>query len=60
MTATTVVRTGNEREMKRLLKKGAVVMAEYDFRGAAVEILRARGRWWVLQVPVGVVVKDAA
>ena len=47
----TIVRTADEREMKRLVKKGAVVMAEYDFRNGAVESLRARGRWWILQVP---------
>ncbi|GAC1438020.1 MAG: hypothetical protein NVSMB65_12360 [Chloroflexota bacterium] len=46
----TIVQTADEREMKRLIKKGAAVMAEYDLRGSDVESLRERGRWWVLQV----------
>ncbi len=57
---TTIVHTADEREMKRLVKKGAVVMAEYDFRGSAVESLRARGRWWILRVPSTIVAERAA
>lgn len=53
------MRTADEREMKRLVKKGAVIMAEYDFRHCAAESLRERGRWWILQVPAALARKAA-
>jgi hypothetical protein len=57
---TTIIRTADEREMKRLVKKGAVIMADYDFRNSATESLRARGRWWVLQAPASALARKAA
>lgn len=55
-----VIRTADEREMRRLVRRGALVMAEYDWRGSGVPDLERRGREWVLQVPNTVTLRRAA
>lgn len=45
-----MVRTADEREMHRLVRRGALIMAEYDWRNSGVPELQERGREWVLQV----------
>lgn len=47
---TQMIRTADEREMRRLVRHGALIMAEYDWRGSGVPELAARGREWVLQL----------
>ena len=46
-----LIRTSDEREMRRLVRRGARIMAEYNWVGSGVADLEARGREWVLQVP---------
>lgn len=44
-----LIRTSDEKEMRRLVRRGALIMAEYDWRGSGLAELEARGREWVLQ-----------
>jgi hypothetical protein len=46
-----LIRTLDEREMRRLVRRGARIMAEYNWAGSGVADLEARGREWVLQIP---------
>ena len=46
-----LIRTSDEREMRRPVRRGARIMAEYNRVGSGVADLEARGREWVLQVP---------
>ena len=46
-----LIRTSDEREMRRLVRRGALIMAEYNWAGSGVADLEARGREWVLQIP---------
>ena len=46
-----LIRTSDEREMRRLVRRGARIMAEYNWAGSGVVDLEARGREWVLQLP---------
>jgi hypothetical protein len=46
-----LIRTSDEREMRRLVRRGARIMAEYNWAGSGVADLEARGREWVLQLP---------
>ncbi len=46
-----IKRTASEREMRRLVRNGALIMAEYDWRMSGVPGLQERGREWVLQLP---------
>ncbi|HKC73432.1 MAG TPA: hypothetical protein VKF37_04430 [Chloroflexota bacterium] len=46
-----LIRTSDEREMRRLVRRGAHIMAEYNWAGSGVADLEARGREWVLQLP---------
>jgi hypothetical protein len=46
-----LIRTSDEREMRRLVRRGARIMAEYNWAGSGVADLEARGREWVLQIP---------
>jgi hypothetical protein len=45
-----LIRTSDEREMRRLVRRGARIMAEYNWVGSGVADLEARGREWVLQL----------
>jgi hypothetical protein len=54
------IRTADEREMRRLVRRGALIMAEYDWRASGVAELEQRGREWVLQVPNTVALRRAA
>ena len=45
------MRTSDERAMRRLVRRGARIMAEYNWAGSGVADLEARGREWVLQLP---------
>ena len=53
----TIVRTSDEREMRKLTRRGALIMAEYDWRESGIADLQARGREWVLQVPAAATAK---
>jgi hypothetical protein len=55
-----LVRTSDEREMRRLVRRGARIMAEYNWAGSGVADLEARGREWVLQIPRREAVSRAA
>ena len=46
-----LIRTSDERTMRRLVRRGARIMAEYNWAGSGVPDLEARGREWVLQLP---------
>ena len=46
-----LIRTSDERAMRRLVRRGARIMAEYNWAGSGVADLEARGREWVLQIP---------
>ena len=46
-----LMRTADERVMRRLVRRGARIMAEYNWAGSGVAELEARGREWVLQIP---------
>ncbi len=54
------IRTADEREMRRLVRRGALVMAEYDWRASGVADLEQRGREWILRVPNTVTLRRAA
>jgi len=54
------IRTADEREMRRLVRRGALIMAEYDWRASGLAELEGRGREWVLQVPTTVTLRRAA
>ena len=45
-----LIHTSDEREMRRLVRRGALIMAEYDWRTSGIPDLQARGREWVLQL----------
>jgi len=47
----TRIRTAGEREMRRWVRRGALIMAEYDWPTSGIPALRERGRKWALQVP---------
>ncbi len=51
MTTYETKRTADEREMRKLVRRGALIMAEYDWRESGVPELQERGREWILQVP---------
>lgn len=55
-----LVRTSNQREVRRLVRDGGTVMAEYDWRGSGVPELEARGREWVIQLPTVQLIRSAA
>ena len=46
-----LIRTADERAMRRLVRRGARIMAEYNWAESGVPELEARGREWVLQLP---------
>ena len=46
-----VIRTADEREMRRLVRRGARILAEYNWQGSGVAELEARGREWIMQLP---------
>jgi len=54
------IRTSDEREMRRLVRRGALIMAEYDWRSSGIPDLQARGREWVLQLREAKAVPQAA
>ena len=60
MSGTEIIRVVDEAMMRRLLKKGAHIMAEYDFRATEAAALRGQGRWWVLQAPSGAMSTERA
>ena len=47
-----VIRTADERAMRRLVRRGARILAEYNWQGCGVAELEARGREWIVQLPV--------
>ena len=55
-----LIRTSDEREMRRLVRRGAHIMAEYNWAGSGVADLEARGREWVLQIPEREAMQHAA
>jgi hypothetical protein len=46
-----VIRTADERAMRRLVRRGARILAEYNWQGSGVAELEARGREWIVQLP---------
>jgi hypothetical protein len=56
----TLIRTTDEREMRRLTRRGALIMAEYNWSGSGVPELEERGREWILQLPAGTALQRAA
>ena len=55
-----LIRTSDERAMWRLVRRGARIMAEYNWVGSGVADLEARGREWVLQIPEQETMRHAA
>ena len=55
-----LIRTADEREMRRLVRRGALIMAEYNWQGSGVAELEARGREWVLRLPEPETLRHAA
>jgi hypothetical protein len=55
-----VIRTADERAMRRLLRRGARILAEYNWQGSGVAELEARGREWIVQVPKPQMMQHAA
>jgi hypothetical protein len=55
-----LIRTSDEREMRRLVRRGALIMAEYDWRSSGIPDLQARGREWVLQLRAAKALPQAA
>jgi len=47
----TIMRTARESEMRRLVRRGALILAEYDWRESGVPGLQERGRECILQLP---------
>jgi hypothetical protein len=45
-----VIRTADERAMRRLVRRGARILAEYNWQGSGVAELEARGREWIVQL----------
>lgn len=43
--------------MRRWVRRGALIMAEYDWRTSGIPALQERGREWVLQTPADVKTK---
>jgi hypothetical protein len=56
----TVIRTADERAMRRLVRRGARILAEYNWAGSGVAELEARGREWVLRLPEPTMRQQAA
>jgi hypothetical protein len=56
----TVIRTADERAMRRLVRRGARILAEYNWVGSGVAELEARGREWVLRLPTPTILQQAA
>lgn len=54
------IRTADEREMRRLVRRGALIMAEYNWAGSGIPALESRSREWVLMVPEAQATKKAA
>ena len=54
------IRTADEREMRRLVRRGALVMAEYNWQGSGMPELEQRGREWVLMLPAAESAEKAA
>ena len=55
-----VIRTADERAMRRLVRRGARILAEYNWQGSRVAELEARGREWIVQLPKPQMVQHAA
>ena len=55
-----VIRTADERAMRRLVRRGACILAEYNWRGSGVAELEARGREWIVQLPTPQMMPQAA
>ena len=55
-----VIRTADERAMRRLVRRGARILAEYNWVGSGVAELEARGREWVLRLPEPKIRQQAA
>lgn len=53
-------RTADQRQMRRLVRQGARIMAEYNWAESGIPELAQRGREWVLQVPTGEALRKAA
>lgn len=60
MTRYETIRTADEREMRRLMRRGALIMAEYHWAGSGIPSLESRPREWVLMVPQANTLKKAA
>lgn len=46
--------------MRRLVRRGALIMADYNWAGSGIPELERRGREWVLMVPTAGEMKKAA
>jgi hypothetical protein len=55
-----VMRTADERVMRRLVCRGARILAEYNWQGSGVAELEARGREWIVQLPKPRMMQHAA
>ena len=55
-----VIRTADERAVRRLVRRGAHILAEYNWRGSGVAELEARGREWIVQLPKPQIMQHAA
>jgi hypothetical protein len=55
-----VIRTADERAMRRLVRRGARILAEYNWRGSGVAELEARGRELIVQLPKPQMMQHAA
>ena len=55
-----VIRTADERTMRRLVRRGARILAEYNWAGSGVAELEARGREWIVQLPTPQMMPHAA
>jgi hypothetical protein len=46
-----VIRTADERAMRQLVRRGACILAEYNWQGSGVAELETRGREWIVRLP---------
>ena len=46
-----VIRTADQRAVRRLVRRGARILAEYNWQGSGIAELEVRGREWIVQLP---------
>lgn len=52
MTTQQIQRVTDKAALRRLLKKGAHIMAEYDLSAIDIDMPEDERHWWMVQVPV--------